>query len=138
MHKLFIYGTLKKGHPNHDQFMRYEKFLGKYRTREPYPLVVANNWYAPVMLHEPGIGKRVIGELYTVNDRQIEVLDRLEMTHKKVGYQRMLIEIQSIDDESMVKAFVYLKDRRSVSCIHSEYLEEYKDTRYIPAHRRKQ
>ncbi len=136
MVNLFIYGTLKKGYPNHDKFMQDEKYLGIYRTREPYPLVIANSWYAPVMLCEVGIGKHVIGELYCVDERKLEILDRLELTHKKIGYQRGLIDIQSVDDESLVSAYVYLKDRKNVSHIHSEYLAEYKDRRYIPAAKR--
>ena len=46
MFNLFIYGTLKRGYPNHDEYLADEKFLGEYRTIERFPLIIANKWFA--------------------------------------------------------------------------------------------
>lgn len=136
-HNVFIYGTLKKGYPNHDEYLRSEKYLGKYRTIDCFPLVVANKWFAPILLQEPGVGKQVIGELYQVSESKLADLDRLEHTHQPKGYKRIVIEIQSIDKQQQLRVFTYMNERTHVTDISSEYLSEYTDRRYIPMAERK-
>ena len=132
MHNIFIYGTLKRGYPNHNSYLDKENYLGSYRTVECYPLVIANKWFAPVMLHEPGQGKQVLGELYQVDDDKLAELDRLERTDHSKGYQRISIEIRNIANDELTYAFTYMKERIHVDNISSEYLAEYTDRRYIP------
>ena len=137
MHKLFIYGTLKRGYPNHNGYLKDEKYLGEFQTTECYPLLIANKWFAAVMLLEPGVGERVRGELYLVNDCKLSDLDQLEHTHHSKGYRRVEIEIQNIDSQELVCAFTYMKERLHVKDVSSGYLSEYMDRRYIPMHKRK-
>ena len=132
MHKIFIYGTLKHGFPNHNGYLDKECYLGNYRTVECYPLVIANKWFAPVLLREPGQGKQVLGELYRVDDGKLAELDRLERTDHSKGYQRISIEIQNVANEKLTYAFTYMKERIHVKNISSENLAEYTDRRYIP------
>lgn len=136
MHNLFIYGTLKRGYPNHDEYLAKEKYVGECRTVEKYPLIIANKWFAPVMLHEPGKGKNIKGELYQVNGTTLSALDSLEHTHEARGYKRLLIEIQNIENNRIVLAYSYFKKRQHVKDIVSEHLTEYTDQRYIPIARR--
>lgn len=75
--KVFVFGTLKTSFPLHEQGLSGAKFLGGYRTRKRYPLLVAGPWFAPMMLNEPGVGCQIIGELYEVDDKTTEKLDRL-------------------------------------------------------------
>jgi gamma-glutamylaminecyclotransferase len=35
--KVFVFGTLKRGFPLHDQGLSGAKFLGGYKTRKRYP-----------------------------------------------------------------------------------------------------
>jgi gamma-glutamylaminecyclotransferase len=54
--KVFVFGTLKRGFPLHDQGLSDARFLGIYRTRKRYPLLIAGPWFAPMMFNEPGVG----------------------------------------------------------------------------------
>jgi hypothetical protein len=42
-----------------------------YRAVEAYPLLIAGRWWSPVMLPEAGVGHRIAGELYEVDDATI-------------------------------------------------------------------
>ena len=128
---VFVYGTLKQNYPHHNQYMHGQIYLGKYRTRVEFPLVIVNKWYSPVMFPEPGVGKHVIGELYQVDNHALSILDELESVDRKMGYRRESIEIQSLSNHKIQEAYVYTKERQYVSVIHSDYLSEYLDTRYI-------
>lgn len=58
LYKVFVYGTLKKGEPNHQWFSKskegYYKFLYDGRTKEKYPLIIATKYNIPFILHAPG------------------------------------------------------------------------------------
>ena len=41
MNKVFVFGTLKKGFPLHDEGLQTATYLGPYRTVEKYP------WWSP-------------------------------------------------------------------------------------------
>ena len=137
MHSIFIYGTLKRGYPNHDKYLKDQNYLGEYRTVECYPLVIANKWFAPVLIHEPGEGNQIIGELYRINNNKLHELDRLEHTNHVQGYTRIVIDIQNIRNLKFSHAFTYAKKRSQVADISSEYLSEYIDRKYIPLAMRK-
>uniref|UniRef100_A0A8C2HNS3 Gamma-glutamylaminecyclotransferase n=1 Tax=Cyprinus carpio TaxID=7962 RepID=A0A8C2HNS3_CYPCA len=108
MHHVFVYGTLKKGQPNHfkmlDSANAQAKCLARARTVERYPLVIATNDNITFLLNVPGMGQHVHGEIYCVYQRttvQVEV------------------EVQGGDGEgentlkpgSIVKVFVYSKNK---------------------------
>ena len=133
---VFIYGTLKRGYQNHDDHLKLEKYLGEYRTIECYPLVVANEWFAPVLLLEKGVGYQVIGELYSVDDIKLAELDKFEHTHHTKGYKRILIVIQNIENSEHVEAYAYMNERKNLKNIGSEYMSKYTDRRYIPKNER--
>ncbi|XP_003704184.2 putative gamma-glutamylcyclotransferase CG2811 isoform X2 [Megachile rotundata] len=82
LHRVFVYGTLKRGEPNHnliqDTKNGYAKFLGIGRTLTPYPLVIATKYNIPFLLKKPGIGHLVFGEVYDVDTKMLKKLDELE------------------------------------------------------------
>ncbi len=131
MHKVFVFGTLKRGFPNHDEGMAGLTCLGFYRTVQAYPLVIAGRWFSPVMMPEPGTGHRVTGELYEADDAALRRLDLIESVHLPTGYHREKIEVVSLDGGLPANAWVYFKDRARIECTHSAYLTEYNDDRYI-------
>ncbi len=131
MHKVFVFGTLKRGFPNHDEGMAGLTCLGFYRTVQVYPLVIAGRWFSPVMMPEPGIGHQVTGEIFEADDAALARLDIIESVHLSTGYHRESIKVECLDGGSVVNAWVYYKDRTRVECIHSDYLTEYDDDRYI-------
>jgi gamma-glutamylaminecyclotransferase len=120
-HLIFVYGTLKKGFPNHDRYMRSAEKLGNYRTAENYPLVLIGKRYVPCMINAPGEGQQIEGELYEVDDDCLKKLDVLERIKEPDGYRRFKISLKSIAerDGPALEAHAYLiapqfaKDRRS-------------------------
>ncbi len=134
MHFVFVYGTLKRGFPYHETGMKHARFVGRCRTREAYPLVVGGRWFSPILLAEPGVGRRVIGEVYEVDDAKRAELDALEGTHLPTGYQRAAVTVEPVDGGAAFEAWSYFKDRANVDVIHVDMLEEYAlDPRYVPA-----
>lgn len=136
LNNVFIYGTLKRGYSNHDDNLKSENYLGEYRTKECYPLLIATKLFAPVLLLEQGVGHKVLGELYCVNDRKLAELDRFEHTYHAKGYKRILIEIQNIKNFQYVDAFTYMIERKNIMHISSGYMSEYTDRRYISIDKR--
>lgn len=120
-HRIFMYGTLKKGFPNHDRYMQSAEKLGNYRTVENYPLVLIGQRYVPCMINTPGEGDHIEGELYEVDDDCLKRLDALERIKKTDGYRRLRIKVRSVEKHNavIVEAHAYLiapkfaKDRRS-------------------------
>ena len=75
-HRIFVYGTLKRGFANH-ALLHNATFLGEARTRTAYPMVVHGTGFSVVIIPEPGIGHRVVGEVWEVDDAQLAQLDKL-------------------------------------------------------------
>lgn len=61
MHKVFVYGTLKKGEPNQHWLTKeahgYAQFINQATTTEKYPLVIASKYNIPFLLDKPGSGQ---------------------------------------------------------------------------------
>jgi gamma-glutamylaminecyclotransferase len=133
MHRVFVYGTLKRGFPNHEAGMKGQRFLARARTCDAIPLVVTGRWYSPTLISETGIGQRVFGETFDVSDHALAGLDGIEGTHLPLGYDRIRITVESVDDGVVFDAWTYIKDRARIDVIHSGMLDEYHlDPRYVP------
>jgi gamma-glutamylaminecyclotransferase len=134
MHRVFVYGTLKRGFPNH-AMLADALFVGRARTVEAYPLVVQGPRFSPALLPEAGSGMRVSGELWDVDDAKFAELDELESLHLPTGYVRELIMVER-PDASTERVWVYFKPRDRIQVIHTDPLADYQDSRYVPAVRR--
>jgi gamma-glutamylaminecyclotransferase len=100
-------------------------------------LVVAGKWLSPILIAEPGVGHRVFGEVFEVNEQALAELDDLEGTHLPIGYHRLMISVENVDGGAVLDAWTYVKDRSRIDVIHSDPLEEYHlDPRYVPASER--
>jgi len=60
-HRVFVYGTLKRGQPNHhlmnmDELGR-SRLIGGARTDVSFPLVITTRWNLPFLLYAPGHGQ---------------------------------------------------------------------------------
>lgn len=79
---VFVYGTLKKGQPNHDWLNKpengYSKFIANGSTTEKYPLIIATRYNIPFLLNSPGTGYNVLGEVYEIDEKMLSKLDELE------------------------------------------------------------
>lgn len=70
---LFVYGTLRRGGPNHERLAR-ARFVGAATTAERYALFVDG---IPFLAASPAV-HRVRGEVYAVDAETLAELDRLE------------------------------------------------------------
>lgn len=80
--RVFVYGTLKRGGKNHHFFEEAgngsAKYLCRAVTPERYPLVIGTRYNIPFMLNQPGKGPYVLGEIFEVDNKMLETLDKLE------------------------------------------------------------
>lgn len=74
MNKLFVYGTLKKGHSNHARFLSQAKYIGEgTTTRDIWALYDLG--FFPAMTYGT---MQVSGEVYEVTDYELGKIDMLE------------------------------------------------------------
>lgn len=131
-HRVFVYGTLKRGFPNH-RYLAGATFIGEARTREAYPLVVGGAWFTPFLIPEVGSGHPVRGELWRVPEAMMPALDDLESTHLPDGYRRETIPVVMLEGGDTLEAWVYFRKREHIAVIHTGNLADYQDRRYTAA-----
>lgn len=127
-HRLFVYGTLKKGFPNHDLYMDSAEKLGNYQTLESYPLVLIGDRRVPCMIDAPGEGQPIEGELYEVDDDCLKRIDALEGINQPEGYRRLKVSVRSVGKHTAVarEAYAYLISPQSAGERRSDYLTVYR------------
>lgn len=91
---LFIYGTLRRGGPNH-ALVEHARFLGAAKTARRHALFVDG---IPYLAAVPEV-HHVRGEVYAVDAETLAVLDRLE--RHPTWYERRAIEVV-LDDAAKV------------------------------------
>ncbi|MGI9425028.1 MAG: gamma-glutamylcyclotransferase family protein [Hyphomicrobiaceae bacterium] len=139
MQRVFVYGTLKRGFPNHAGVMEPFPYIGRATTLDSFPLVVGGPWFSPYLIAEPGQGHRIAGEVFDVDERGLTILDRFEGTHLPNGYRRAKISIVCEPDARPSDAWTLVKDRLTIDGIHSAPMAEYAfDPRYVHPSRRPQ
>lgn len=106
MTHIFVYGTLKRGQPNHyrmfDSSNGKTEFLATACTTQKYPLVIATQHNIPFLLKIPGNGHRVQGEIYKVDEQMLKFLDDFEVV--PTMYQRTLIMVEVMEVTKDLKA----------------------------------
>jgi gamma-glutamylaminecyclotransferase len=128
--RLFVVGTLKKGFPLHSRGLEGATYLGHGVTVDPFPMVVAGPWYAPMILHEPGGGKRLKGELYEIDEPRLQSLDELESVGRP-GNFRFAVAVEEASG-GIVTAHAYFKARELAVPMHTGCLDDYQDRRFVP------
>jgi gamma-glutamylcyclotransferase (GGCT)/AIG2-like uncharacterized protein YtfP len=84
MHKVFVYGTLKRGQRN-SHYLQNADFIGTFSTEAIFSMHAFDDY--PAVCER---GRHAIhGEIYRVSDTQLGVLDELEWYPD--FYQRILI-----------------------------------------------
>lgn len=110
--RLFVYGTLKEGFPNH-HLNTGRRVPGRFVTCQAFPMYVVRlpaEDRAPWLMHQPGLGHRVHGEVYEVDAADLPAIDRLEEVGRPTGYVRVSIELQAEDAPAhRLQAQAYLK-----------------------------
>ncbi|CAG9813780.1 unnamed protein product [Phaedon cochleariae] len=127
-HMVFVYGTLKKGEPNHSWFSKnaggFYKYLADAKTTEKYPLIIATKYNIPFILESPGNGTNVIGELYEVDDKVMADLDILE-DHPNF-YRRKLYDVLTLNGQNTTsKAWIYMIETFNPDLLNETFFENY-------------
>lgn len=125
---LFTYGSLKQGFCN-QHINTGERVPGSYRTRDCLPFYLMGNGHVPCVIHDPGTGHQVVGELYRADPAAMANMDRLERIGEPGGYTRMSVELERTDtatSETVVaEMYVRLPTDVMEGERQSEYLSEY-------------
>ncbi|PAV58404.1 hypothetical protein WR25_23942 isoform A [Diploscapter pachys] len=107
--KVFVYGTLKKGEPNHKTLSETAglyKFVSEGTTIQKYPLIIATKFNIPFLLNDPEKGHRIEGEIYEVDQEKLMTLDDLEAYPTLYDRKVEMIELKGRNEH--VEAYVYL------------------------------
>ncbi|CAH2223612.1 gamma-glutamylaminecyclotransferase [Pelobates cultripes] len=139
MYNIFVYGTLKKGQPNHhvmtDANLGNAIYKGTGKTIEKYPLVIAQRDNVPFLLRFPGKGYHIAGEIYSIDDKMLKFLDEFESCPDM--YQRNFerIEIVQWEDASdspdraeangIIECFIYSTTTYQPEWLNLPYHESY-------------
>ncbi|XP_052901471.1 putative gamma-glutamylcyclotransferase CG2811 [Anopheles moucheti] len=134
LRRVFVYGTLKKGEPNHhwltDVGNGRVRFIAKARTTVQYPLIVASRHNVPFLLDVPGTGHFVVGEIYEIDDRMLSHLDVLEDYPKL--YDRRPEVIRNEETNTDESCWTYLLRSFPKHLLEKPLLEEYRDSAEKP------
>lgn len=143
---VFVYGTLRQGKPNHYRMLEATngsaQYLGLATTCEKYPLVIASRYNIPFLLAAPGNGKCVLGEVYDVDDKMLEVLDKLE-DHPKC-YERKIRKVKMQESGKELECWVYLLHKYKPFMMELPFLDDYSaadddpDKQYKPRYLREE
>ena len=149
-HRVFVYGTLKRGFYNHRLLEDCEaRFVAEAKTHASMRLVLGDFGVPYVMDEHATTGTQITGELWEVNDSGLEALDVLEGVD--VGmYQRVDVQVVVQMDKSnefadgAESAWGYVTGpesvKRGVGDESCEQIEQYDlethQRAYVPKHER--
>jgi gamma-glutamylcyclotransferase (GGCT)/AIG2-like uncharacterized protein YtfP len=104
-HRVFVYGTLKRGESNYPLLEPSSRFLGAAVTIPTYKMIATS---FPIIMGD-ATGKPVAGEIYSVDDTTLARLDQLEREGR--SYDRVLIDAvltRANDERLPIQAFIYV------------------------------
>lgn len=120
LHKVFVYGTLRKGYGNHRVMPSTAKFIGNGKTVGMFRLTASG---IPFVSKSQAL-HQVTGEMYEVTDSALTgPLDRLE-SHPS-WYKRELTPVE-LEDGTIEDAWLYFCESEGDTLIESG---DYKDYR---------
>jgi gamma-glutamylaminecyclotransferase len=96
---LFTYGSLKQGFCN-AHINTGERVPGHYRTRDRLPFYLMGDGHVPCVIHMPGTGHQVVGELYRASVEALARMDRLERLGEVGGYSRVAVALERTDADA--------------------------------------
>ncbi|XP_017148608.1 putative gamma-glutamylcyclotransferase CG2811 isoform X2 [Drosophila miranda] len=127
--RVFVYGTLKTGEPNHHWLTKKEngqaQFLGRGTTAVKFPLVVGTRYNIPFLLDRPGDGHNIHGEIYEVDEAMFSKLDQLEDYPNYYDREEQTIRTET---EGNLQCWLYLIRNFPVKMLAKPQLSAYHNT----------
>ena len=105
-HRVFVYGTLKQGFRNY-HVNRGTRLPGDFVTVLAFPLLVIGEFGLPWLVHEPGRGQPIRGQVFEVDDAGLAALDVLERVAEPGWYTRRPLAVAPVDAGTSVDAMAY-------------------------------
>jgi gamma-glutamylaminecyclotransferase len=129
MHCVFVYGTLKQGFRNF-HVNRGRRVGDAFVTAQPYPLYVIGPFGLAWLVHEPGRGHTVHGQVFEVDDAGLAEMDRLERVNDADWYTRRALEVRPRKGGAALTALAYFGSaaRLARETVHHGPLAEYTET----------
>lgn len=97
--QVFVYGTLKKGEPNHYLLASDSNGFAEYVcdgiTVAKFPMIVGTRRNVPFLLNAPETGHNISGEIYSVDEKMFKCLDILEAYPQM--YARHILNVNGSD-----------------------------------------
>ncbi len=126
LQRIFVYGTLKQGFRNFG-VNHGRRVPGEFVTLQTYPLYVIGEFGLPWLVHEPGQGLRVSGQVFEVDDAALAAMDALERVQDAGWYTRRALEVQQAASGEVIAALAYFgsAERLRSDTVHLGPLAEY-------------
>ncbi|TRY75094.1 hypothetical protein TCAL_00603 [Tigriopus californicus] len=126
-HLVFVYGSLKRQQPNHEAWLANPDkgqavFHAQGQTVKAFPLIVASRYNIPYLLDAPGMGRRVQGEVFAVNDLMLQNLDIMEDVPAFYSRGRASVELT---DKSLIECWLYTLPDYKEELLQNECLANY-------------
>ena len=116
--RIFVYGTLKRGHSNHD-CLRGQQFIAGAVTQPRYRLHDLGGYPGMVLDERDGIS--IHGEVWEIDAACLERLDELEDTAGG-EYAREAVPLQPPFNQQKIEGYRYLRDVSAARDIGSRWL----------------
>jgi gamma-glutamylaminecyclotransferase len=116
-----VYGTLKRGYNNYNNYLRRSVYLGSGNTQDKYPLIIEG---LPYMVNQKGLGHNVEVDVFKVGDEVLKNLDTLE-GHPR-WYRREEIPVK-LASGKVLKCWTYFNPKTigSNTTLHKTYTQSY-------------
>lgn len=105
MHRIFVYGTLKRGGVNH-AYLGGQRWVGVAHTEPRYRMFDLGGY--PGMVAVAADGLSIQGEVWDVDDACFAQLDLLEDIEGG-EYRRTRIHLMSPYEEARIQGYLYLR-----------------------------
>ena len=108
MQLIFLFGTLKEGYPNyHSNYGN--RVEGDFFTTDRYPLYLVGERYSPWLINDPGSGEFVQGQVFSVDQSALDIMDSLERITEPDGYQRVQVIVKNDVAMEELVVHIYMK-----------------------------
>jgi len=115
--RLFVYGTLKRGH-RLNRHLDGQSYLGEGQTLPEFRLLNCG-WYPALV--ESNEGRSIRGEVWQVNEETLQRLDEVEDVGSGL-YERREISLLAPFDDAAAITYVYLQDVTGLADCGDEWL----------------